>query len=86
MPRINIIIVTAERTRLIMGLDLGSSPKIDSAANESAIETIAAIIIINIGLYQAYVSRVAGNVVNSFSSLFPNNFDLLMMLNLLMSL
>ena len=33
----------------------------------------------------AYVSRVAGNVVNSFSSVFSNSFDIFIMLNLLKS-
>ena len=60
MLRINIIMVTAARIRFISVLDLGSIFKIDNAAKESAIETIAAITIIRIGLYQAYVSRVAG--------------------------
>ena len=64
--------VTAERIRFIMVLDLGSALIANNATNESAMETIIAIIPINIGLYQAYVSRVAGNVVNSFSLVFSN--------------
>ena len=52
MLRINIIMVTAARIRFISVLDLGSIFKIDNAAKESAIETIAAITIIRIGLYQ----------------------------------
>ena len=75
MPGINAIIVVAETITFSIPPALGFAPVILNTAIDITKAIIAAIIIIKKGLYHAYVSRVVGNVVNSFFSFFSNSFD-----------